>query len=246
MASWPGPRVIAHRGGGRLAPENTLAALRKGAALGARGVEFDVMLAADGVAVLMHDPEFGRTVPGPGAVALTSAARLRALDAGSWYAPEYAGEPVPLFAEVVRYCVAQGMWMNAEIKPAPGFEVATGEAAGRVCLAAGVTARAVLFSSFSRVAVAAVGRVAPGLPRALLMGRIASDWRDALADLGCVALHCDHRNLDAGTAGAVKAAGYGLMCYTVDTVERARELFDWGVDAVCTDRPDLLHGLERG
>ena len=66
---WPFPRVIAHRGGGTLAPENTLAGLRCGLAHGYRAVEFDVMLAADGVPVLMHDPAFGRTVPGIGNVA---------------------------------------------------------------------------------------------------------------------------------------------------------------------------------
>ena len=61
---WSFPRIIAHRGGGTLAPENTLAALRCGLAHGFRGVEFDVMALPDGALVLMHDTELGRTVSG--------------------------------------------------------------------------------------------------------------------------------------------------------------------------------------
>ena len=66
---WPYPKVLAHRGGGRLAPENTLAAIRCGYEHGFRAVEFDVMLPADGVPILMHDDTLGRTVAGSGSVA---------------------------------------------------------------------------------------------------------------------------------------------------------------------------------
>ena len=82
---WPWPRVIAHRGGGQFAPENTLAALRKGHALGFRGVEFDVMLSADAVPVLIHDETLERTTSGRGNVADTAAAVLTTLDAGAWF-----------------------------------------------------------------------------------------------------------------------------------------------------------------
>ena len=63
---WPYPRILAHRGGGTLAPENTYAGLRCGMAAGFRAIEFDVMLARDGVPVVMHDPGLGRTVRGSG------------------------------------------------------------------------------------------------------------------------------------------------------------------------------------
>ena len=64
---WPHPRIIAHRGGGALAPENTLAGLRRARSLGFSAVEFDVMLAGDGVPVLMHDETLERTTDGRGA-----------------------------------------------------------------------------------------------------------------------------------------------------------------------------------
>src|SRR6267378_4419963 len=88
---WPYPRVVGHRGAGTLAPENTLAGIRKAAAMGFGGVEFDVMLSADKVPLLIHDETLDRTTRGRGSVAATPYARLASLDAGAWFSPEYRG-----------------------------------------------------------------------------------------------------------------------------------------------------------
>jgi len=69
---------------------------------------------------------------------------------------------------------------------------------------------------------------------------VPPDWQARLEALDCVSLHCQHDLLDAQLARRIKAAGYGLMCYTVNDPARARELFSWGVDALCTDRYDLI------
>ena len=92
---WVYPKIIAHRGGGSLAPENTLAALRCGLAYGFHAVEFDVMALDNGDCVLMHDSLCGRTVQAEGTVTRFSAAQLANMDAGSWFSPAFAGEPVP-------------------------------------------------------------------------------------------------------------------------------------------------------
>ena len=94
---WPYPRIIAHRGGGTLAPENTLAGMRKAKELGYAGVEFDVMLAADAIPILMHDQTLERTTSGSGMIAETAYRDMQKLDAGSWFSREHAGEPVPSF-----------------------------------------------------------------------------------------------------------------------------------------------------
>lgn len=244
---WPYPKILAHRGGGTLAPENTLAGLRRGMLAGFRAVEFDVMLARDGVPVLMHDPEFGRTLAGTGSVAAVDALDLARMDAGAWFGPAYAGEPVPLFAEFAQYCKAHGVWMNIEIKPAPGHERTTGATVARMAaalfadeLAAGRIARAPLLSSFSEEALAAARAAAPQLPRALLVEALPDDWEERARALGALALHVSHRRLTRAQAAAVKAAGFGLFCYTVNDPARARELLGWGVDAFCTDRIDLI------
>jgi glycerophosphoryl diester phosphodiesterase len=244
---WPYPRILAHRGGGTLAPENTLAGLRRGMGAGFRAIEFDVMLARGGVPVVLHDPELGRTVAGTGSVADIDALDLAARDAGSWFAPEFAGEPVPLFVEFAQYCKAHGVWMNIEIKPVPGHEAATGATVARLTaalfadeLAAGSIARVPLLSSFSEVALEAARRTAPALRRGWLTASLPRDWERRARALDAVAIHTNHVRLTANAAAAVKAAGFGLFCYTVNAPARARELFGWGVDGLCTDRIDLI------
>lgn len=244
---WPYPKVLAHRGGGKLAPENTIAALRCGLAYGFRAVEFDVMLSKDGIGVVMHDPCFGRTVPGEGSVPRTPASDLVRKDAGAWFGPEFAGEPVPLFTEFVDYCRSQRIWMNIEIKPAPGFDEETGRwvalktrARFSEELRAGDAAALPLLSSFSMTALAAAKEAAPEVPRACLFDQLPPDWQTQAAALGAVAIHTNHKHLSQPLAEAVKNAGFGLFCYTVNEPERAREIAAWGVDAFCTDRIDLI------
>ena len=240
---WPFPRVIAHRGGGTLAPENTIAGLRCGLAYGFRAAEFDVMLSADGVPVLMHDPAFGRTVPGIGNVSETSAQLLATMDAGSWFGPKFAGEPVPSFADVISFCKREGIWMNAEIKPSPGYAAETGRAAAALLkqmLAHDDAMAMPLLSSFSPEALMAARDIAPEIPRGLLIGHVPEDWQARLEQVGAIALHTSHKTLKQEQARAIKDAGFGLFCYTVDDTEVARKLLDWGVDAFCTDRLDLV------
>lgn len=245
---WPYPRTLAHRGGGTLAPENTLAALRCGLAYGYRAVEFDVMLASDGVPVVVHDPELGRTVAGSGHVNDYTAAQLGAMEAGAWFGPQFAGEGVPTFDAVVAYCKAQRIWMNIEIKPAPGVDVATGAAVARATrdyfakeIAAGELLP--LLSSFSIAALEAARQAAPELARGWLVEAIPADWERTAKELGVVAIHCNHQQLTHALALAVKEAGYGLFCYTVNTPERASELLAWGVDGFCTDRIDIIPSM---
>jgi glycerophosphoryl diester phosphodiesterase len=242
---WPFSRVIAHRGGGTLAPENTIAGLRCGLEHGYRAVEFDVMLSADGVPVLMHDPAFGRTVPGIGNVSETSAKLLATMDAGSWFGPQFAGEPVPSFAEVIAFCHQHGIWMNVEIKPSPGYAADTGRAAAAVLkqllAEQGRQAMMPLFSSFSPEALMAARDIAPEIPRGLLIDRVPDDWPARLAQVGAMALHTNYKNLKEDQAKAIKDAGFGLFCYTVNDPDIAqRLLLDWDVDAFCTDRVDLI------
>ncbi|MFT5532734.1 MAG: glycerophosphoryl diester phosphodiesterase [Burkholderiaceae bacterium] len=240
-SAWPFPRIVAHRGGGSLSPENTLAALRCGLAHGFRAVEFDVMLSQDGVPILMHDEQFGRTVAGIGAVSTTNSMVLTGMDAGCWFGITFAGERVPTYQQVIAFCQRHGIWMNVEIKPARGVEQPTGSAVAAMTLALLNDDQAMpLLSSFSFEALMAAKVAAPEIPRGLLVEHIPVDWEEKLFALTAMALHTDHKNLTAAKAAAVKKAGFGLFCYTVNTTERARELLSWGVDGFCTDRIDLI------
>ena len=252
---WPYPKIIAHRGAGLLAPENTLAALRHAVTHGYQGVEFDVMLASDDVPVLMHDEHFGRTVPGTGRVADTTAAQLAAMDAGSWYGPQFAGEPVPRFDAAAQFCRAAGLWMNVEIKPAAGVEAHTGAAVarqvrtlfaddlGRAGQSAGQGAAppgVPLLSSFSQIALHAARQVAPELALGCLVDALPDDWQERCAAVGAIALHMNQAHVTPAIAAVIHDAGLFLFCYTANDALRAAQLLQWGVDGFCTDRPDLI------
>lgn len=243
---WPYPKIVAHRGGGVLAPENTIAAMRCGLTHGFHAVEFDVMLARDGVPVVMHDPVFGRTVAGEGNVNEYTAQELAACDAGVWFGEEYSGEPIPTFEQVASFCMHNAIWMDIEIKPAPGFEEQTGwvvaQTTRRLFASALDRSAAALpiLSSFSFDALQAAKLAAPEIPRGFLLDEIPDDWHERLLALGAIALMTNHKNLKPTLARAIKEAGFGLFCYTVNDAARATEILSWGVDAFCTDRIDVI------
>jgi glycerophosphoryl diester phosphodiesterase len=245
--------VLAHRGAGLLAPENTLSALRVGFEHGFRAVEFDAMAPRDDVPVLIHDDMLERTTDGTGAVFERTAEELARLDAGRWHSPAFAGEPVPSLSAALAYCRAHSIWPNVEIKPAPGHEVRTGELVARAVAQAYADAvtpggddprrldpSVPLLSSFSFEAILAARRAARDLPRALLTDQVPDNWRALLEQSGALSVNADHTQMTREQARAIKQAGYWLFCYTVNEPQRARELLDWGVDAFCTDRIDLI------
>lgn len=242
-AGWPYPRVVAHRGGGTLAPENTLAAIETGARLGLKMIEFDAKLSADNVPFLLHDDTVDRTSDGHGAAARMRYEALARLDAGSWFDLRFAGEWMPALDEVAGHCRELGLAANVEIKPCPGRETLTGEIVARETarLWDGVVPPPLL-SSFSFEALRAARAAAVALPRGLLFDAVPSDWRQQAMALGCVSLHADHRYLTAPLVAAIKDAGLRVLAYTVNAPERASELASWGVDAICTDRIDLIGG----
>lgn len=250
---WPWPRVLAHRGAGTLAPENTLAALRVGYERGFRAVEFDAMAPLDDVAVLMHDPTLERTTGAVGAVTARRADELARLDAGAWHSAPFTQEPVPSLDRALEFCRSHSIWPNVEIKPAPGHERRTGTivAQGVARAYADVIgqgggaakrpdARVPLLSSFSEDALVTARAAVAALPRALLIDEVPDDWQSRLERLGAVSLNTNHQRLTAAVARTIKQAGYWLFCYTVNEPERGRELLAWGVDAFCTDRIDLI------
>jgi glycerophosphoryl diester phosphodiesterase len=239
VTGWRYPRLIAHRCGGALAPENTLAGLRIAARLGVKAVEFDAMLSRDGVPVLIHDETLERTTDGHGRVAETALAELQRLDAGCYHHPSFVGEPVPTLAAALTLCDELKLAVNLEIKPAAGQEAITGSTVAAIAATCRPRAGLIL-SSFSPAALAAAREMAPELARALLVEAIPLDWAEQLRQQGCTSLHASARQLDPARVGNVLAAGFPLACYTVNDPLEAKRLYALGVAAIFSDRPDLF------
>jgi len=238
--SWPYPKIVAHRGGGKLAPENTLAAINVGADYGHSMIEFDVKLSQDQQIFLLHDDTLDRTSNGWGVAGEQRWSQLAQLDAGSWFSQEFSGEPLPLLQDVAACCRQHNMMANIEIKPTTDTDAATGKAVALAARELWQAQTPPLLSSFSVTALAAAQQAVPELPRGLLLDSWRDDWLALTTQLACVSIHLNHRLLDAERTAMLKAAGLRILVYTVNQPERARALLSWGVDAICTDRIDII------
>lgn len=223
-----------------MAPENTLTSLRTAARLGFRGVEFDAKLTSDGVAILMHDDTLERTTDGRGPIARADWPALQHLDAGSWYDPRFAGEPIPTLAAALRLCQELSLWPNVEIKPCPGRERETGAAVAQEVARHWAESMPPLLSSFSPAALEAAREGAPQLPRGLLVTEVPDGWRDQVDRLGCFSLHCEALAATSSLLKEATTAGYPVLCYTVNRPQLVRLLLSRGVSAIVTDRLDLI------
>jgi glycerophosphoryl diester phosphodiesterase len=238
---WPYPRWIAHRGAGRLAPENTLAAFRVGASHGYRMFECDAKLSADGVVFLLHDATLERTTNGRGTAGELNWSALSQLDAGGWSARAYAGEPLGTLASVSRFCQANGYLLNIEIKPTPGTDRQTGEVVAREAATCWQEAPIQpLLSSFRPQALAGARDTVPDLPRGLLIDTWPDDAIEQATQLGSVALICNYALWDAARVAQAHAAGLRALSYTVNDASVATHLLRLGTDGVITDRVDLF------
>lgn len=237
LSSWPYPRLIAHRGAGRQAPENTLAAFRLGARQGFLMMEYDVKLSKDGIAMLLHDDTVDRTSSATGLAGDKTMAELARIDFGAWHSPKYAGEAIPTLHNIAAYTLANGIRSNIEIKPTTGFEAETGKQVAQIAQALWANADVPpLLSSFSEVALEAALQEAPRLPRALLIeDEIPVNWQQRLEQLQCTGINLNNRHITRELIIAMRAAGYNVAVWTVNDASRARDLLSWGCNAVITD-----------
>ncbi len=249
LAPWPYPRWVAHRGAGKLAPENTLAAFRVGAAHGYRMFECDLKLSADGVPFLLHDTTLQRTTHARAQLGQKASdvagdhawGTLSQLDAGSWHSNAFAGEPLPTLDHIAAFCLRNGCCINIEIKPTPGLEYHTGEVvaqhAARLWHGAVVQP---LLTSFDVAALQGAQAAQPELPRGLLLDTLWTGWLETALALDCIAVVCNYRLWDRSSVTQAQSAGFRTMSYTVNDEEAAGHLLALGTDSIITDRVDLF------
>lgn len=250
LAHWPYPRWVAHRGAGKLAPENTLSAFRLGAAHGYRMFECDAKLSQDGVLFLMHDAQLERTTNGRGIGSQLTMGEIAQLDAGSWHSRAYAGEALPTLEALARWCLANQLFLNVEIKPTPGQELETGRACGELMARIWSAAVPPLFTSFQPESLRGARTTAPQIPRGLLVDKFADGCGAAdlqiAVDLGCSALVLNHGLWTPELVAQVHGAGLRCSSYTVNDPWAAQRLIDLGTDGIITDRVDLFSPAQTG
>jgi glycerophosphoryl diester phosphodiesterase len=246
---WPYPRWIAHRGAGKLAPENTLAAMRTGAGFGYRMFECDVKLSADGIPFLLHDATLDRTTNALDALGrgLSNVgaehpwSTLSLLDAGGWHSRTFAGESLPTFEAIARFCLKNNYFLNIEIKGTPGAEFHTGEVVARHAARLWHGTRVPpLLSSFDIPSLEAAQQAQPELPRGLLLETLWPGWLETALRLDSVAVIGEQSVWNDSSVQQAHSAGLRTLSYTVNEPSAAHTLFGLGLDGVITDRVDLF------
>ncbi|MCW8916229.1 MAG: glycerophosphoryl diester phosphodiesterase [Magnetovibrio sp.] len=231
------PKLIAHRGASAQAPENTMPAFLRAVEVGAKAIEFDVTMSADGVPIVIHDETLDRTTNGIGPVVLKTWQELQALDAGSWFGSKYDDVKIPHLEEVLEFSKHHSLALNLEIKPTLGLEQQTVDAI--VSALNGIDVSLVV-SSFNERALAMFQVKAPEVELAYLTEAIPPDWVRRMAPFGAQAMHCWDAFVTQAVVDEIVNAGKTLRVYTVNDVRRAQQLWSWGVEAVFTDHPDKL------
>jgi len=236
MKPWPYPRLMAHRAGGTVAPENTLAGIRMGASLGFRAVEIDVRFSRDDVPVLQHDAAIDRNTNGKGLLAEKDWVELAGVDAGIWRGEAYRGEPMARLADAAALLKALHVVPHVEIKRVRGREREIGgRVADEVALHWQGAAEVPLLISFSAEALEGARDRQPGLQRGFIA---ESPWDEdigVLERLDAASLHLEHPLITPELANVLHERGRRLVAWTVNDVVRAEALLAMGVDGIVTD-----------
>lgn len=234
------PLVAAHRGASRLAPENTMAAFERAVQLGARAIELDVQLTADGEAVVIHDATVDRTTDGHGRVSDLARDAVTALDAGAWFGAAFAGERIPRLAEVLDWARSR-VFLNIELKPATGDDDALAAKVAGLVRATGMT-DGCLAMSFDHVAVERFKVAAPSVPALVIAGARLFREIPYVRSVGADGSNHSPAWWTAPTCAAFRAAGLVAHASLVNEAAAWAQAVDRGVDMVDTDEPALFGG----
>ena len=236
--------VFAHRGLPSRAPENTLEAFALAADHGATWLETDVDILADGTPVIIHDSTLDRTTNRAGNFYSLTAADLEHIDAGSWYGKEFAGARLPRLSDFIDFLNEREVNANIEIKQ-------NEQGAERTILLVDAIAkelerlnpdRQIIISSFGQPLLMTFHQRHPQYAIGVLYETVAlyDDWLSVLELCGATYIHPEDSGLTAARVKQFREAGFGVNVWTVDDVDRANQLFNWGCTGVFTNRADQL------
>ncbi len=237
------PPVIACRGACVRAPENTMPAFIAAREDGARWIETDVKLTEDGRPVLMHDDTLDRTTNGHGPVADMTWADMQNLDAGSWFAPEFAGTRVPALEELLVFAREANMRLTLEIKPCPGrAQVTTMVTLIKTAGLWPATLPPPLITSYDIDSLIIAAQLHPGWPRGLLLDAWRTDWRELAILTKATVLSLNVNVLTPERMEALHSAPVPVLAHLLTDTASAKNLFHAGFRAVFSDDPAGILG----
>ncbi|CZF79414.1 Glycerophosphoryl diester phosphodiesterase [Grimontia celer] len=230
--------LYAHRGMSAIAPENTLAAFSLCAEHGLKWVECDVDILADGTIVLCHDDTLDRCTDHSGSLYDFTREDLEDIDAGSWFGDEFIGEKLPTFDQFITLMNILKLNANVEIKACTNsWENTEKLISGVIEGLKNLNKEAnVLISCFNPLVLAEFKRRCPDVPVACLFDKeMPEDWLSIMQACKSDTIHVANEGLTKAKVEEFKDLGLEVNVYTVNSLMRANQLFNWGVDGVFTD-----------
>lgn len=235
------PLNIAHRGASYDAPENTLAAFDLALRLGADGIELDVRLSADGVPVVIHDATLDRTTDGHGPVSAWRWTELHGLDAGSWFDSQYARQRIPSLEDVFA-AFGERLLYVIELKTNSLRDHGLEQAVIAIVQRHGL-ADQVILASFNPFSLKRARRLLPQIAVGLLISPdqpLYLHWTRLGAVMRYASRFPHHTFVDGSYMAWARRYGYRVHAWTVDDPDEMMRLAALGVDAILTNRPDVL------
>jgi glycerophosphoryl diester phosphodiesterase len=238
--------VIAHRGASSYAPENTLAAFDLALQMGARHLELDVHVTRDDHIVVIHDENVDRTTNGAGPVASHTLSALKALDAGSWFAPRFSGERIPTLAEVFDRYKGQ-THIHTEIK---GHSADLAKRTAELIRRHGMVAQ-VTITSFQPARLEETRAHAPELPTGWLVTEITDAVIAQARAMGLTQLCPRASTVTPALVARLRDAGFVVRAWGVADEDLMRAVVKAGADGMTVNFPDKLiaylkdHGGDR-
>jgi glycerophosphoryl diester phosphodiesterase len=186
----------------------------------------------------MHDSTVNRTTNGVGSVASLSLATIQGLDAGSWFSPQFAGEPVPTLVEAISAALSVGLTPLVERKDGPAALYHSEFSQ------LGVAPSSLRIISFDWDFLGALSAIDPTYHLgALGSGALSQATINSLLTRGVDFVDWSHASVNQATVDLVHGNGMELHAWTVDSATRMQELIDLGVDGITTNVPATLRSL---
>lgn len=238
------PKIIGHRGAAGLAPENTLASIKKAFVAGLSYVEVDVKTSKDNIPVLLHDDNLDRTTNGSGLCNNFNYNELLKLDAGSWFSNKYKNEKILSLSQCFDYLYKNNMNVDIELKPNKGKEIENILSIKNLVKVKNNIPKYFL-SSFNVKSLEHAEKELNSIPRCLLIDKNSILTKNDIIDLCykfkcfCVGLEINIINIEV--VNFLKRQNLKVVVFTVNKKNLAKNIFSLGVDSIFTDRPDLIN-----
>lgn len=232
-------KIFAHRGFSSIAPENTMAAFERAITIKADGIETDVHLSKDGKIVICHDEKVNRTTNGSGYIMDHTWKELQALDAGSWFAPEFSKETIPSLEDLFELVSKTDLLLNIEVKTDKVFYPQIEEKVLELLKKFDLIDRA-LISSFNFQTLLKVKAIVPQIATAAIMknpNKVSNLW-EIIADLKVSAIHPCYLYLTTEMIDEARKRGLQVNTWTPNQPEEIRALLKSGTHGVITDFPE--------